>query len=293
MASNEPQEPQPSSEHPPGGDQPTNPNPSETPSQAAPRGLKGAGLRYAEDDDTYDWARGKTADEIVEITEQLRRQLVTQQPPPQTPQQPQNTVTPPSNGIDPDLIYSNAAEYTQRMQGYVDTSINQQLQQASAPILAPLATMARDAASRDPSTAEVWKRYGPEIDATMAAVPLQNRADVNMWRQAAELVAGKHYRELARLEAERLASTSDGGILPTGGIGGGGTAGGGSLDPIDKLFAEDHPSIQAFKAIHKSASDVRAHAAAMGHTPEAYAEMLKSKRTLRYVEAGTPREVVA
>jgi hypothetical protein len=133
--------------------------------------------------------------------------------------------------------------------------------------------------------AEVWSKYGPEIDMTMTNVPIQNRADVNMWRQAAELVAGKHYKELARSEAERLASTADSGMLSSGS--GVGTAPSVSSDPIDQLFAENHPSIQPFKSIGKSAADIRQHALAMGHSSEAYAEMLKNKRTLRYAETTT------
>jgi hypothetical protein len=129
---------------------------------------------------------------------------------------------------------------------------------------------------------EVWSKYGPEIDMTMTNVPIQNRADVNMWRQAAELVAGKHYKELARGEAERLASTADSGMLSSGGYST--NASPSSRGPIDQLFIDNHPSIQPFKDIGKSAADIRQHAQAMGHTPEAYAEMLKNKSTLRYAE---------
>jgi hypothetical protein len=187
--------------------------------------------------------------------------------------------------VDPDLIYNDAAAYTQQMAGYVDQSVRRQIQQGSTALLTPMVTLARDTASKDPAMAEVWSKYGPEIDMTMANVPIQNRADMSMWRQAAELVAGKHYKELARGEAERLAATGDSGMLPSGGSLGGTSPA--SADPIDRLFIDNHASIQAFKAIGKSSAEVRAHASAMGHSSEEYAEMLKNKRTLTFNERGT------
>lgn len=274
---------QPSSGAPPGGDPQTTPNPSQEPPQPqAPLGLKGTDLRYQTDADVPDWAKGKTADEILAIAETMRNSLVTQ--PPQTQPTPttQQTTVQKQQALDPDLIYNDAAAYTQQMAGYVDQSVQRQIAAAATPILTPMVSLARDTASRDASMAEVWSKYGPEIDMTMTNVPMQNRADVAMWRQAAELVAGKHYKELARGEAERLASTADSGMLSSGG--GVGTASPTSGDPIDRLFADDHPSIQAFKRIGKSAADIRQHALTMGHSSEAYAEMLKNKRTLRYSE---------
>jgi len=257
---------QPSGEPQAGANQ--TPNIPEQAPEPTPRGLKGAGLRYTEDDGVPDWAIGKTADEIVGIAEQ-RRTYVATQPSAPSPQQ-----TPARSMPDGSLVYDDVNAFTSGIKDYVDNQLSATLTGAAQPLIG----LARDAAMRDEERRDVWRRYGPEIDAVMAPLPAQQRADVNMWKQAAELVAGRHFKELARAEAERLMQTGETGMLPTGGAP---STPSKPSDPIEALFAERHPAIQSFLDEGISADKVRKHAAAMGHSPDAYAEMLRNKRTLR------------
>ena len=259
------------------------PNPiEETPVVSASKGLRGAGLRYTDDDGVPEWAVGKTADEILEITKTLHATMTssqpttqTQAPTPVTPQQ--QPVQQPS--LSGDMLYSNPDGFVQGVQDYTKATVSESIRQASEPLLAPLATMARSEAQRNPEYADIWKRYAPEIDAVMQTVPLNNRGNVDLWNQAAEMVAGKHYRELAKAEAERLVASGDSGMIPTGGVPS--TSASATLSPIDALFAKNDPAIQKFKDAGISATQVKGFASSMGHTEAAYAEMLTSNKNIR------------
>lgn len=234
--------------------------------------------KFSAADGVPEWAVGRTAREVVDIAERLRSTVVSGAPAP-APSAPAAPASPaPANArdIDANLMYSDGVRYTDAVKAYTDARINDVAATVSAQFIAPLAATARDAAMRSPAHEDVWRRYGPEIDAMMATVHPQGRTDPAIWGQAAELVAGKHYRELARVEADRLIA-SGAGSLPTTGTTGAAPAG--TSDPIDALFHDNHPAIEGFRRIGKSASDVRAFATSMGHSPEAYANMLKTRAT--------------
>lgn len=268
---------------------------SETSANEPARGLRGAGLRYTAEDGVPEWAVGKTADEIVEIANELHQSLLdgsayagpsqqgaqpngAQSPAngsrqPQPPQMnAQNGGAPPQP--DPQLIYNDPSEYQRQLDAYNRWQTQQTIQQASGPLLQAQANMARDACRRDPEYADVWDAYAPEIDALMQRVPMQNRADPKSWQQAAEMVAGRHRKELARKEAERLAAEGNLGATISGDATTPGADSGPSRDAISQLFADDHPAIQKFKEQGISAQKVRSHGVQMGHSPDEYAKIL-------------------
>lgn len=271
----------PSSSEAPVGEALQTPNPSSTPAiPAQPQGLKGSGLRYTSEDGVPDWAIGKTADEVLKITQELHTALVTNAPTPAPAPTPAYEAPAPASGVDPNLMYSNPAEYTRQLSAAIRAETTRDLATASSDVIRPLSQMARSQATGHRS--EVWKAYGPEIDAVMARVPAQSRADISIWKEAVDIVAGRHVDTLARLKAEELMKAGDTGMLQ----GSGGRPPGASstpASPIKALFADDHPSIKPFREEGLTAADVIAQAARMGHSETKYAEMLTRKSNRRVV----------
>jgi hypothetical protein len=276
--------PQSSTERP--QDQPT--SSADTGSVAAPRGLRGSGLKYPDAPDVPSWARGKTADEVLELGSTFYNAALAAPPAPNVAPPPSQTPAPKTMSDqnagpqqpDPQLMYSNPAMYQQQLLDYNNAVLASQMQAYAAPMLSQQATLARDAARRDSKYNAIWAKYEAEIDAQMANVPLQART-VDAWNMAANIVAGDHLDEIAQERAQALAARVD-----TGSLSGGevqplnGTPAG---DPISELFRTDDPAIAKFKAQGMDARKVLAHAASQGHTPERYAEMLKKGSIVRSV----------
>lgn len=261
-------------------------NPSDTaPEPQAPRGLSGSGLRYSDADDVPDWAKGRTADEILSTAQQLYEALQAGQTAPAPAPAPtyQQAPTPaptPQQGlpeVDPNLIYSNPHEYHRQMEARQQAMVEARLNAASASVTSPMASMAKEQARMH--RPEVWKKYGPEIEATMRQLGPQARADVSSWKRVVNYVAGEHVDELAAAKAQEMMSRgADSGSLRTQG-------GPPSMDPksgmspIRKLFAEEHPAIHGHLKDRITPETVIKHAAKRGYTEEAYAELLIKNAT--------------
>ncbi len=252
-----------------------------------PTSLDASDLKFSADANVADWAKGKSARDLVDLVETLRVATVSAAPAPVPAPVPVAAApVPVSNGISPDAIYSDTPGFVKSIEDYTNARVNEGISQAATPLLQPLSGMARSSSMAEDNNKEVWKLYGPEIDAKMASIPLQNRADPALWNQAVNMVAGEHRDDLAQKAAERLiAASGDAGMLTSGGI----TSASGNgltLSPIKVLFDEDHPSIAGFKREGMTAETVISHAATMGHAEEVYAEMLKSKVSRRYSTKG-------
>ena len=250
-----------------------------------PKDLDGLDLRFSQAANVPDWAKGKNSMELVDLVEQLR---VSQPAPDPTPA-PMPSVVPtpsPSPAIATDNIYSDTEGFVKSIQEYTQDTVNRGIAQASTPLLAPMASMARSASMNEAKNKDVWDAYGPEIDATMNVLPIQNRADTTVWNQAVDIVAGRHREELARKLADKmLANSGDSGMLPTNGsLPTGGAPS--TKSPINALFADDDPSIKKFKDEGMGAENVIAHAARMGHSEEDYAKMLTTNVSRRYTTRG-------
>lgn len=290
-------EPQPSTEPQDG------PQPQDSGDAASQRrGLYGSGLRYTQEDADNgrvpQWAVGKTADEMVKMTQGLVSSMGQPQPQqaPSASQSPQVPSTPANGGRpmqqygqpqqnagpqlpDPDLMYSDPAEYQRQWNAYQQFQTAQTVQQASAPFLQSQAQIARDASKRDPERSDVWDSYEPEIMAEMQKLPPQQKASVDAWNLAVDLVAGRHRRELAQQEAQKLAANRDTGTVSANDPAPDPTAGG-SRDAIDELFANDHPAIQRYKDNGISKDRVKKQATHMGRSIDEYAELLKKNATV-------------
>lgn len=253
--------------------------------------MRGAGLRYDPTDSSVpEWARGKTADEILALSQTFYNAAMTGSGAPAQPQAPQQAPTPTAQSPapdnmqtprlpSPDLQYNDPAEYERQMQAYISATNQQALSQFAQPFIVQQSQLARAEARRDSRLGPIWDKYAGEIDAQMASVPMQHRT-VDAWQMAAKIVAGDHLDELASERAAQLAARPDTGTVSSGDnlVPAGSEQG--AADAIAELFRDDHPAIQRFKKIGKRADDVRKHAIAMGHTPEKYAEMLKNRTSI-------------
>ena len=76
-----------------------------------------------------------------------------------------------------------------------------------------LAGMALDAVKRQ--NAEVFEKYGPEVDILLSKVKREDW-NVDNLSTSVDIVRGRHYRELVRSEAERLAGQMEPTLRSTG-----------------------------------------------------------------------------
>lgn len=192
------------------------------------------------------------------------------------PQPMQPTAAQPPN---PDLMLSDPAEYQRQWDAYNAQRVQQTIQQVSGPYLQAQAAMARNASRSDPEYADVWASYGHEIDLEMAKASVEMRANPDMWKLAADLVAGRHRKELARKEAERIAaSMPDAGTLD--GSGGIPSAAPPASDPLAALWRERPDIAEAYERDGLPLEKVRAHALARGLNLEKFAESIRNRHVI-------------
>lgn len=143
--------------------------------------------------------RGRTAEEVLALTTDLA-QAVTRAAPPATTAAPAQTApqyVPPSNQqwmTDPntaaEVVAARLFQQTQEAQAKVWDG----LQRTQAETIRALANQ---------RFADDFRRWGPEIDGTMAQVPLDQRT-LDNYEKVVTYVRGKHALELAREEAQKL-----------------------------------------------------------------------------------------
>lgn len=223
------------------------------------------------------WARGRTVQEVLAQAENLNQTLQQYATSDRAPAQPQ---APPEShqgdepnafSINVDDLYANPENFTRSILSEAERRASQAVQSASGPILQPLSRVARSEAAQ--AKREIFDRYGAEIDSMMASIPLQQKVSADAWLTAADVVAGRHWKELAEAQMERtLASRRDPGSMPTQSNP---TSGSPARNAIDKLFKDKHPAVQRYVDNEVDAATLVAHAKRMGKTPEEYAESLK------------------
>ena len=93
---------------------------------------------------------------------------------------------------------------------------------------------------------------------------------------AAQIIRGRHFKELAKAEAEKIVTqpssgggTITGGTAPTGDFAPSG-------DALDRFWETDHDFIRSAKANKLTKADLRNAIKETGHTPESYVKMLDS-----------------
>lgn len=151
-----------------------------------------------------EWARGKTAEEIVGITTNLMETVVRPGQPPAPPA----PVSQPA--FDP-----NAYTTGQEVENIV-----QRTAQSFQPTLQKLAENNAAATYRlvanDPKFSEVFQKYGPEVMGYLANVP-KAQWTVDFVEGAAKLVKADHLDELVQQKAAHMFQNMEPTIRPTGG----------------------------------------------------------------------------
>lgn len=277
-------EPQPGSHNAPAGTE-----------EEKKRTLKGAGLKYTREDGVPSWAVGKTADEILRMTQTLHDTYLQGGTPPQdaqpntiqremnqnmqsAPQQNQSQAPSPP---DPNLMFTNAAEYNRQLSEWNQYQINQSFQAQSAPFMQGQIELAKAESRRDSRFKEVWERYEPEIEAEVSRVNPQMKTSVKFWNQAAALIKGMHFDELHASRMNETRPTDTGTLSTDGSFSQNGNTSS-SLSPIEKAWREDADWIKSFKRLPgMSAAKLRSQVAQMGSTEEDYVSHYESKNAFR------------
>lgn len=189
---------------------PTEPTPNSaplTPDASAPppttvpvSGAPPTEFRFG-NDAPYDWARGKTATEVLAMAGQMAEALQNVRPAPQAgPPQ----AGPPHQGFTDDDALTRPiatmrsvaqAEFQAAATPYIESMLQQN------------ATMARQMAQQRFATD--FSKYGPEIDAYMAKVPVGQRS-LDLYEGTVKLVRGSHVEDLAQERVRELLAQGGG-----------------------------------------------------------------------------------
>lgn len=185
------------------------------------------------------------------------------------------------NGIpqrpDPDLMYSDPRAYADQMERYQDFKLQQHLNAVAAPVLQSQAAQARHLAKSDPEFSDIWRRYEPEIEAELAGIPQMQRSK-ELYDKAAEIVRGRHWRDFAREEAERIGATSG---FTERGAPAGGTPPAAVGDPLDTYFESDAPHARFARDNGLTKAQIRAYCKATGTSIEDYVKNAASENLIR------------
>lgn len=235
-------------------------------------------------DDVPEYMRGKTPQQVADEHDRLIKTIASMPSYRQTPQQPvqQPMPTNPLQPPDPDLQFSNAAEWQRQYDAYRDAKEEMRLAQVGQQVLAPLyqqfGESAQMASRQDPKVKRFWDKYEPEI---LAFVHEQqaNPQTKQQWDYVAKIVAADHLDEIAREDAQKLARGGPGAITEGGNQG--------SMrdqprysDAIAEFFNSNDPALERLKAKGITQQQARDAAHGMKLAPADYVTLLKGGRII-------------
>jgi hypothetical protein len=250
-----------------------------------------------------EWAKGKTADEVLELANEVFRTLPTTAPqqqaaqqPVQQPQQPTYQPHPQVAQVGPpslDLAYSDQEEYNRQLVAWQQASTQQQVQQAGQEALGPvyqnMAVMARNEVARNPEYRAVFDKYGHEVDQEMSTVPFEQR-NVQAYEWLAQKVLGKHAKELLRDEILADATAARGpDTASSSQVAGESPA---TYDSaLDEFWNSDDLYVQNAKAEGLTKNDIRETIKGFGLDEESYIKSIKQGNVV-YGKTGIRRTEV-
>lgn len=190
--------------------------------------------------------KGKTAREVADAAERFRQAAtapLAQQQPVQPQYQPQQVPQMP----DFQLAYSDPPEYARRKAAYDEFMFDSRLQQQAAPFVTGLAQNARALSQMDPKWADVWKKYGHEIDLQANQLPPQMRSK-DAYDLIAKVIKADHVEELltAAREEERSKYMTGTGTVSPGAVANGAVPLG---DDLGAFLSSDHPEAAKYRDI--------------------------------------------
>lgn len=153
----------------------------------------------------------------------------------------------------------------------------QAMQQQAQPLMQSNAELARLEAKRNPLYTEVWSRYGPEIEAELASLPIQMKVNPKIWNDAAALIKGRHAEDIFKHRASQK-GTDTGTFSSEGGIG---TNAPSFSSPLESAWAKDDTWILPFKKLPgMSLRKLQEKVSAMGWTEEKYVESYARRKSM-------------
>lgn len=180
---------------------PTPPEPETPSSPTLPSGTPTAEYRYPNDPTLPDWARGKSATEILQLTQQLVEDRVRgQQAPPPAPSAPAPAAGDDDYVTGRDLRamrQSAAQEFGTTLEGIANQN----------------AQTAYNIVKRDHK--DTFSKYEPEIVQVLGRVP-RNQWTLDVVENAVKFVRGNHVDEIAEEKARHLAAQMEPTIRSTG-----------------------------------------------------------------------------
>ena len=247
---------------------------------------------YTEADGVESWAVGKTDAEIRTLTSSLMETMKTFDPVQQQQQiQPASAPVPvpvqplPAGPAMPagDLAYSDPAAYNAQMQNYMNardealvTKLTDQFQSVMQPINATMGSMARQQIANDPEYTDVFSKWGHEVDQEFAKNGVTpNQRTPQAYRLVGDIIRGRHVKDLARAEADRILAS--GGHAPTvrAGVGGELTLSAPPGDAFDQAWeAGEIGIIQAAKYNNVTKEDMRKSIKHTGHTVDEWVKLM-------------------
>jgi hypothetical protein len=129
------------------------------------------------------------------------------------PMQPQSQLP------NPDEALTDPQSYQNKMAAYFQAQTAQQIAAVAQPFAAQLADTARTLSKSNAENADVWNKYGSEIDATVQNIPSHLRTQA-LYDNAVIMVRGRHWKDFAAEQASRLASAGTGVERSTAGTAG-------------------------------------------------------------------------
>ena len=251
--------------------------------------------RFSESDAPYPWAVGKTVKEAMDMSQGAFQTLQTFSPPTQA--EPAKVNAPLQNASlgppDPQLQYDNPAEYSRQMDAYVtqrsQAQFAQQAEKFAAPMMQQMKQTSRTLASQNPEVADIFSRYGPEIDNHMASVDPQY-STVDAYIKVAKMVKGDHIDEFINAALEKRSNIAVGTI--SGDTPAGPTEPSMPKDSVDEFWESGHNYVNRLKEDGINKTKLRESIKLMGLTPEAYIETIKNGNMIstlggRYVTTQT------
>jgi AraC-like DNA-binding protein len=217
-----------------------------------------------------EWARGKSASEVLRMTEDMYGAL-------QRVQQPQAQAQPTPSAP------SVAGQPT--MQTWVNDPTAAARDVATSTFAPAFQSLAQQNAStlkfmiRQKYTKE-FDRWGPEIETTLAGVPPE-RLTLDLLDQAVTLVQGRHVNELVAERARELMAQGGSGMeRPDGSSAAGGAGVGNTRLSLDNL----PPAVsEAAKRVGLTTQHVIEHCRATGQTPEQWLAQANDQKVLTSV----------
>lgn len=135
---------------------------------------------------------------------------------------------------DADMALTDPRGYQEQLANYLNAQTDARVAAYAAPIMQNQAATALSLAKNDPKNAPIWQKYGAEIEAQVANIPLHLRTR-ELYDAAVTQVKGVHFDELATEKMAALAAANPG--LARSDSGGAGDSGDGGSDLWDKIAA--------------------------------------------------------